>query len=185
MPAENIKKRYVCISILGMAQTLVLGTNSFPLINSFHTTLLLSCVHIYLCWMNLFANIVISFFRYWKLSLMVHPDKSSHPQAHQAFVKLNKAFKDLQDPDKVSFAKCYCFVLTLKMLFCLLLCLWINKLMHWAIWKFFGIGFGRKHFIFMKHYRNREFHSGIYESKTSSVLVLTILLVITKTIIFK
>ncbi|XP_057503123.1 uncharacterized protein LOC130786774 [Actinidia eriantha] len=38
--------------------------------------------------------------RYWKLSLMVHPDKCSHPQAHQAFIKLNKAFKDLQDPDK-------------------------------------------------------------------------------------
>ncbi|OAY65783.1 GPALPP motifs-containing protein 1 [Ananas comosus] len=38
--------------------------------------------------------------RYWKLSLMVHPDKCSHPQAHQAFVILNKAFKDLQDPDK-------------------------------------------------------------------------------------
>ncbi|KAL3845609.1 hypothetical protein ACJIZ3_003012 [Penstemon smallii] len=38
--------------------------------------------------------------RYWKLSLMVHPDKCSHPQAQQAFVKLNKAFKDLQDPDK-------------------------------------------------------------------------------------
>ncbi|KAL6515647.1 hypothetical protein OROHE_018681 [Orobanche hederae] len=38
--------------------------------------------------------------RYWKLSLMVHPDKSSHPEANQAFVKLNKAFKDLQDPDK-------------------------------------------------------------------------------------
>ncbi|GAB2251938.1 hypothetical protein Droror1_Dr00004785 [Drosera rotundifolia] len=38
--------------------------------------------------------------RYWKLSLMVHPDKCSHPQAHQAFVKLNQAFKDLQDPDK-------------------------------------------------------------------------------------
>ncbi|XP_073124524.1 uncharacterized protein [Henckelia pumila] len=38
--------------------------------------------------------------RYWKLSLWVHPDKSSHPQANQAFVKLNKAFKDLQDPDK-------------------------------------------------------------------------------------
>jgi curved DNA-binding protein CbpA len=33
----------------------------------------------------------------------VHPDKCSHPQAHQAFVKLNKAFKDLQDPEKVSF----------------------------------------------------------------------------------
>lgn len=38
--------------------------------------------------------------RYWKLSLMVHPDKCSHPQAQQAFVKLNKAFKDLQDPAK-------------------------------------------------------------------------------------
>ncbi|THU55775.1 hypothetical protein C4D60_Mb11t10130 [Musa balbisiana] len=38
--------------------------------------------------------------RYWKLSLMVHPDKCSHPQAHQAFVLLNQAFKDLQDPDK-------------------------------------------------------------------------------------
>ncbi|KAG6738810.1 hypothetical protein POTOM_058432 [Populus tomentosa] len=38
--------------------------------------------------------------RYWKLSLLVHPDKCSHPQAHQAFVKLNKAFKDLQDPEK-------------------------------------------------------------------------------------
>ncbi|XP_016445880.1 uncharacterized protein LOC107771070 [Nicotiana tabacum] len=38
--------------------------------------------------------------RYWKLSLMVHPDKCSHPEAHQAFIKLNKAFKDLQDPDK-------------------------------------------------------------------------------------
>ncbi|KAK9271165.1 hypothetical protein L1049_026754 [Liquidambar formosana] len=38
--------------------------------------------------------------RYWKLSLMVHPDKCSHPQAHQAFIILNKAFKDLQDPDK-------------------------------------------------------------------------------------
>ncbi|KAL6010638.1 hypothetical protein ACLOJK_001075 [Asimina triloba] len=38
--------------------------------------------------------------RYWKLSLMVHPDKCSHPEAHQAFVRLNKAFKDLQDPEK-------------------------------------------------------------------------------------
>ncbi|KAG0464090.1 hypothetical protein HPP92_019725 [Vanilla planifolia] len=38
--------------------------------------------------------------RYWKLSLMVHPDKCSHPQAHQAFVILNQAFKDLQDPEK-------------------------------------------------------------------------------------
>ncbi|BFG41118.1 hypothetical protein CerSpe_273920 [Prunus speciosa] len=38
--------------------------------------------------------------RYWKMSLLVHPDKCSHPQAQQAFVKLNKAFKELQDPDK-------------------------------------------------------------------------------------
>ncbi|KAG9444120.1 hypothetical protein H6P81_015460 [Aristolochia fimbriata] len=38
--------------------------------------------------------------RYWKLSLMVHPDKCSHPQAHQAFIILNKAFKELQDPEK-------------------------------------------------------------------------------------
>ncbi|KAK6775699.1 hypothetical protein RDI58_026700 [Solanum bulbocastanum] len=39
-------------------------------------------------------------YKYWKLSLMVHPDKCTHPEAHQAFIKLNKAFKDLQDPDK-------------------------------------------------------------------------------------
>lgn len=38
--------------------------------------------------------------RYWKLSLMVHPDKCPHPQANQAFIILNKAFKDLQDPDR-------------------------------------------------------------------------------------
>ncbi|GAV58416.1 DnaJ domain-containing protein/DUF3752 domain-containing protein [Cephalotus follicularis] len=38
--------------------------------------------------------------RYWKLSLLVHPDKCSHPQAHQAFIILNKAFKELQDPEK-------------------------------------------------------------------------------------
>ena len=36
------------------------------------------------------------------MSLLVHPDKCSHPQAHQAFIKLNKAFKELQDPEKVS-----------------------------------------------------------------------------------
>ncbi|GMY17856.1 DNA ligase 1 isoform X2, partial [Fagus crenata] len=38
--------------------------------------------------------------KYWKLSLLVHPDKCPHPQAHQAFIKLNKSFKELQDPDK-------------------------------------------------------------------------------------
>lgn len=40
--------------------------------------------------------------RYWKLSLLVHPDKCSHPQAQEAFMALNKAFKDLQDPTKVN-----------------------------------------------------------------------------------
>lgn len=40
--------------------------------------------------------------RYWKLSLLVHPDKCTHPQAHQAFTALNQAFKDLQDPTKRS-----------------------------------------------------------------------------------
>eukprot|EP00246_Nothoceros_aenigmaticus_P000097 TRINITY_DN1014_c0_g1_i4.p1 TRINITY_DN1014_c0_g1~~TRINITY_DN1014_c0_g1_i4.p1 ORF type:complete len:265 (+),score=55.11 TRINITY_DN1014_c0_g1_i4:203-997(+) len=38
--------------------------------------------------------------RYWKLSLLVHPDKCAHPEAHEAFMKLNRAFKDLQDPVK-------------------------------------------------------------------------------------
>lgn len=38
--------------------------------------------------------------KYWKLSLLVHPDKCDHPQAHEAFMALNKAFKDLQDPTK-------------------------------------------------------------------------------------
>ncbi|PON93525.1 DnaJ domain containing protein [Trema orientale] len=38
--------------------------------------------------------------RYWKISLLVHPDKCSHPQANQAFAKLNKAFNELQDPEK-------------------------------------------------------------------------------------
>eukprot|EP00250_Pteridium_aquilinum_P019064 c24275_g7_i1 orf=362-2197(+) len=40
--------------------------------------------------------------RYWKLSLLVHPDKCTHPQANQAFTALNQAFKDLQDPAKRS-----------------------------------------------------------------------------------
>ncbi|KAL2614243.1 hypothetical protein R1flu_025935 [Riccia fluitans] len=40
--------------------------------------------------------------KYWKLSLLVHPDKCEHPQAHEAFMALNKAFKDLQDPSKRS-----------------------------------------------------------------------------------
>ncbi|KAL3698923.1 hypothetical protein R1sor_016945 [Riccia sorocarpa] len=40
--------------------------------------------------------------RYWKLSLLVHPDKCEHPQAHEAFMVLNNAFKDLQDPSKRS-----------------------------------------------------------------------------------
>ncbi|GJN40334.1 hypothetical protein PR202_gb29539 [Eleusine coracana subsp. coracana] len=42
----------------------------------------------------------MSLVRYWKLSLLVHPDKCPHPSAQEAFVKLNNTFKDLQDPDK-------------------------------------------------------------------------------------
>ncbi|KAL0645702.1 hypothetical protein Bca4012_043993 [Brassica carinata] len=45
--------------------------------------------------------------RYWKLSLLVHPDKCSHPQAQEAFVLLNKAFKELQDPEKVELVCVY------------------------------------------------------------------------------
>lgn len=64
----------------------------------------------YVCFsvvLNFAPNLKINFSyylfpRYWKLSLLVHPDKCSHPEAHQAFVKLNKAFKELQDPEKVS-----------------------------------------------------------------------------------
>ena len=57
-------------------------------------------------------------FRYWKISLLVHPDKCSHPQAHQAFIKLNKAFKELQDPEKVSLLGAWCIkLLKLKLLF--------------------------------------------------------------------
>jgi curved DNA-binding protein CbpA len=39
--------------------------------------------------------------RYWKVSLLVHPDKCAHPQAQQAFTVLNKAFKEVEDPAKV------------------------------------------------------------------------------------
>ena len=35
---------------------------------------------------------------YWKLSLLVHPDKCSHPKAKEAFDILNKAKKVLLDP---------------------------------------------------------------------------------------
>ncbi|XP_024522880.1 uncharacterized protein LOC9640968 [Selaginella moellendorffii] len=38
--------------------------------------------------------------RYWKLSLLVHPDKCAHPHAQDAFTTINKAFQELQDPVK-------------------------------------------------------------------------------------
>ena len=34
--------------------------------------------------------------RYWKLSLMIHPDKCDHPKAQDAFNALSQAAKDLQ-----------------------------------------------------------------------------------------
>lgn len=66
-----------------------------------------------LCYIQLFfvmicelhsEDILFSTARYWKLSLLVHPDKCSHPEAQQAFTILNQSFKDLQDPTKVSFS---------------------------------------------------------------------------------
>ncbi|KAI3699055.1 hypothetical protein L2E82_43054 [Cichorium intybus] len=39
--------------------------------------------------------------RFVELSLMVHPDKCPYLEANQAFIKLNKALKDLQDPVKL------------------------------------------------------------------------------------
>ncbi|GAB4822070.1 hypothetical protein N2152v2_009116 [Parachlorella kessleri] len=35
--------------------------------------------------------------RYWRLSLLIHPDKCDHPQAHDAFQAVARAAKELQD----------------------------------------------------------------------------------------
>ncbi|GJP51186.1 hypothetical protein CLOM_g10350 [Closterium sp. NIES-68] len=40
--------------------------------------------------------------RYWKASLLVHPDKCSHPRAQEAFLRLNDAVNRLKDPTKRS-----------------------------------------------------------------------------------
>lgn len=34
--------------------------------------------------------------RYWRLSLLIHPDKCSHPRANDAFQAVSKVSKDLQ-----------------------------------------------------------------------------------------
>lgn len=34
--------------------------------------------------------------RYWRLSLLIHPDKCAHPRANDAFQAVSKASKDLQ-----------------------------------------------------------------------------------------
>lgn len=34
--------------------------------------------------------------KYWKLSLMIHPDKCDHPNADDAFQAISQAAKDLQ-----------------------------------------------------------------------------------------
>jgi curved DNA-binding protein CbpA len=36
---------------------------------------------------------------YWRLSLLVHPDKCAHPSAHEAFQAVSKAAKLLQDAE--------------------------------------------------------------------------------------
>ena len=38
--------------------------------------------------------------QYRKISLMVHPDKCTHPKASDVFDRLGQAHKDLQDDDK-------------------------------------------------------------------------------------
>ena len=34
--------------------------------------------------------------RYWRLSLLIHPDKCAHPRANDAFQAVSKVSKDLQ-----------------------------------------------------------------------------------------
>ena len=34
--------------------------------------------------------------RYWRLSLLIHPDKCAHPRANNAFQAVSKVSKDLQ-----------------------------------------------------------------------------------------
>jgi curved DNA-binding protein CbpA len=34
--------------------------------------------------------------RYWRLSLLIHPDKCDHPQANDAFQAVTAAAKELQ-----------------------------------------------------------------------------------------
>ncbi|KAL0031255.1 hypothetical protein WJX77_011655 [Trebouxia sp. C0004] len=38
--------------------------------------------------------------RYWRLSLLIHPDKCAHPRANDAFQAISKVSKELQDVDK-------------------------------------------------------------------------------------
>jgi len=72
-------------------------------------------------------------FRYWKISLLVHPDKCSHPQAHQAFIKLNKAFKELQDPEKVSLVDGWFIIEVIGSFYAICLQLFIFKTYPWLI----------------------------------------------------
>lgn len=58
----------------------------------------------------------------------MHPDKCPHPQAHQAFIKLNKAFKELQDPEKVSFSCNYGFLWTKRYYFDHFICCFFQNL---------------------------------------------------------
>lgn len=75
------------------------NNNKNNLVLCHHTTTFDRILHLFCLILSLLISL-----RYWKISLLVHPDKCSHPQANQAFIKLNKAFKELQDPEKVSLA---------------------------------------------------------------------------------
>ena len=37
--------------------------------------------------------------RYWRLSLLIHPDKCAHPRANDAFQAVSKVSKELQVSD--------------------------------------------------------------------------------------
>lgn len=47
--------------------------------------------------MNRLKKHIEKYFFYLKLSLKLHPDKSNHPQAKDAFKKLNRAYICLSD----------------------------------------------------------------------------------------
>ncbi len=46
--------------------------------------------------------------RYWRLSLLIHPDKCAHPRANDAFQAVSKVSKELQVCLSLTQAPCSC-----------------------------------------------------------------------------